>query len=201
MYDIGPAGETYMNNLFAKAAAWYTEYAFLRGLGGANFQPMGVLNATCTVLTPRNVTGHISDTDVANMAGSILPYCWVNSIWACSPTALKDLVKINGYIPNASGLTIEHGGCCGSLLSRPLFVTDKLPALGTKGDLIYFDPSLYVIGDRQQLLNDVSDQFLFSTFQTAFRIWVRCDGRPALDNTVTLADATTVASGFVALNT
>ena len=38
-----------------------------------------------------------------------------------------------------------------SLLGRPAFPSEKLPALGTKGDLMLLDPSLYVVGDRQQI--------------------------------------------------
>src|SRR5262249_42312350 len=38
-----------------------------------------------------------------------------------------------------------------ALLGRPAFPTEKLPAIGTKGDLMLIDPSFYVIGDRMQI--------------------------------------------------
>ncbi len=197
--DVGPAGEQALISLFAKAAAWMMEYAFLQGQGSALKMPTGIVNANATILVNRGTSGHIGVSDMSNMAAKMLPFGWRTAIWACHPSALADLTKITGFISNESPAGAEPG-CIGTLLTRPVFVTDKLPALGTKGDLVFFDPRLYVIGDRQQVVIDVSDQVLFQTYQTVYRIWLRMDGKPWLDSPVTLADGTQTASGYVALN-
>ncbi len=198
--DIGPEGEDYLTDLIGKAAAWYAEYAFFNGLGTGRSQPMGILNATCSALVTRKVGGHIAQDDLRGMASKLIPYSYANAIWATSPSALLDLVGVNAYIPNQNPGALDIGSCCGSLFGKPVFVTDKLPLLGTKGDLVFFDPTLYIIGDRQQAIVDVSDQTAFQTFQTVLRVWLRCDGRPALDGTITLADGASTASAFVVLN-
>jgi HK97 family phage major capsid protein len=83
--------------------------------------------------------------------------------------------------------TGEGAQHAGFLMNRPLFVTDKLPALGTKGDLMFFDPYLYVVADRQQVLIDTSiyDPNVFTKNQTMFRVWLRMGGRPMLANQIT----------------
>jgi HK97 family phage major capsid protein len=198
LWDITPDGEQKLIDLFGEAAAWYADNAFFNGLGAANEQPAGILNAPAVIHVPRASANQITYKDFATMAGSMFPSGFSKAIWCVSPSALVSLVQINGFIPNQDPYS-SLDGSCGSLLCRPVYVTEKLPALGTTGDFIFIDPSLYVIGDRQQVRIDVSPHPLFRTNQSVFRVWLRVDGRPMLSNSVTLADGTTESSGFVVL--
>jgi HK97 family phage major capsid protein len=198
LWDVGPGGEDYLLQMFGRAAAWYAEYAFLQGTGTVNQMPLGILKAPGTVSLTRQTSNQITQVDVAGMAAQLIPYSWNNAVWACSPSALAQLFKITGIQMNMDAL--GQPGLAGYLLSRPLYVTDKLPPLGTKGDLVLFDPSLYVVGVRQEVLVDVSPQVAFKTNQTDFRVWLRLDGKPQVNSGVTLADGSTVAGAYVALN-
>jgi HK97 family phage major capsid protein len=195
--DTGPEGEEYLVRLFGKAAAWYAEYAFLRGTGAAQLMPLGLLNAPAALAVNRATPNQITAGDIANMGAAMIPYGWQNAVWAVSPTCLAQLVKVSNFFLN-QGKPDEFN--CGYLLTRPVFITEKLPPLGTPGDLVFFDPSLYVIGSRQEVLVDVSAEALFRSNQTVFRVWLRLDGRPQLSAPVTLADGTTRASSIVVLN-
>jgi HK97 family phage major capsid protein len=86
------------------------------------------------------------------------------------------------------------------LLGRPAIMTEKLPALGTKGDLILVDPSLYIIGDRQQIEIAASEHVNFLANQMTWRVVERVDGQPWLDKPITLQDNATQVSPFVVLN-
>lgn len=192
-------GDQALLELFGRAAAWYAEYAFLRGLGADASMPLGILNSPALLTGSRATPSTIVAADIAGMAAKMLPFGWKSAIWACHPSCLAQIMKISTY-----QLSEYHGeqadGRCGTLIGRPLFVTDKLPALGTRGDLIFFDPRLYVIGDRQEVLVDASTLGpAFRTNQTDFRVWMRLDGLPLLSNAVTLADGTQTASPYVAL--
>ncbi len=79
-------------------------------------------------------------------------------------------------------------------------ITEKVPALGTKGDVMLIDPSLYVIGDRMMLEITASEHANFVKNQMTWRFVQRVDGRPWLDNVITLQDGTTTVSPFVVLN-
>lgn len=198
MMDLGEEGEAALLEWIARAAAWHKEYAFLRGLGAGNLQPQGIVTSPATTFVARAGSSAIAIADIAKMSGALIPYSWNHSIWACSPSCLPQIAKVTGYVPNMDPLSTEMG-CAGSLMTRPLFVTEKLPPLGTAGDILLFDPSLYVIGNRQEIFITSSPSPSFPTNMTWLKVWLRCDGKPLNSGTITLADATTVASPFVGL--
>lgn len=200
MDDIGDAGEMALTDLLGRAAAWYAEYAFFRGLGAGNSQPAGIINSPAALAVTRSGGGALALVDVAKMAEKMLPSSWGHSIWACSPSCLQKIGQIVGFVPNMDVSTLEEG-CAGSLFARPLFVTEKLPAVGTSGDIVFLDPTMYVIGARQDVAVEVSEHPLFTTQQTVIRVWLRLDGKPLLSGTTTLADASSTASAFVILTT
>jgi HK97 family phage major capsid protein len=199
MDDLTEEGVEQLLDLFGRAAAWHKEYAFLRGMGAGNSQPLGILNSDACLSVTRAGATAIAIADVSEMSSKLIPYSWNHSIWACSPSALKSIAKITGFVPNMDPLSTEMG-CAGSLMTRPLFVTEKLPALGTRGDLLLFDPSLYAIGNRQDVTIEVSYSPGFRTQQAYVKVWIRCDGKPLMDTYATLSDGTSTASAFVALN-
>lgn len=203
--DIGPEGEQKLITLFGRAAAWYEEYAYLQGKGAAQFMPLGMVNAPGAALVSRHAPNTIAQQDIATMAGDMIPFGWGNAIWCCSPTAIAQIAQLTGFIPNQQFMFHKDGGLrgisgfAGTLLTRPLFVTEKLPAMGTKGDLIFVDPALYAVGERSQVVIDSSPHPKFTTNQTVFRVWLRVDGRPLQPAVANLADGTSTASSIVVL--
>jgi HK97 family phage major capsid protein len=81
----------------------------------------------------------------------------------------------------------------------PIFFTEKLPTLGTAGDVMLVDWSKYVIGNRMEMQIDVSNQYKFQNNQLCWRVITRCDGRPWLNDSIQDANGWTV-SPFVYLN-
>lgn len=199
--DMTPASESRLINTFAAAAAWYADYAFLRGVGAGGSMPLGMLNAPCAYDVSRAGAGTISQADTANMTARMLPMSWGTAIWICSPTALAKVEQITGW--NANFSKNDDGlDCAGYLQDRPLFVSEKLPAVGTRGDLIFVDPTLYVIGDRMQVVVDISGQVpgYFQSNRSVYKVWLRMDGKPMLNGQVRLADGATLASSVVVLS-
>lgn len=191
--DIGAAGEQALIRLFGRAAAWYEEYAFINGKGTAKLQPLGLLNSNSAMPVNRQATGHIATKDISTMCSNLIPLCWNRSIWMVSPGTLADIVGLSTFFINDSGVESSNGHV-GTLMTRPVYVTEKLPNLGTPGDVVLFDPSMYVIGSRSDIMIDASTQNLFRTNQTVFRVWLRTDGLPLLDNFVTLQNGDSVSS-------
>jgi HK97 family phage major capsid protein len=64
-------------------------------------------------------------------------------------------------------------------------MSEHLPALGNAGDLCLLDPLLYLLGDRQQIILDVSQHVHFETDQTVFRASARLDGQPIYSDVLT----------------
>lgn len=193
--------EDYLIRLFGRAAAWYAEYAFLQGMGAGQRMPLGILKAPGSFLVNRAGANAIAIADIVGMTSALLPYSWSRAIWATSPTALAQIQQLTQYFINVDlgDMHKMRPKPCGLLSTMPLFITDKLPALGGKGDLVLFDPSLYIIAQRMQVVVDVSPDDKFATNQTVYRIWLRLDGMPINSSTITLQDTTTKVSPFVVL--
>jgi len=201
--DMSRDAEEAIIRMFGQAAAWFLEYAFLMGGGTALQMPVGINGCPAQTQVARATTKTVTAADIAGMTAALLPYSWQRAIWACHPLVLTPIQQLSQYFIN-----IELGGMhklqpkpAGAIATRPLYVTDKLPPPGTgvNGDIILFDPSLYVWGMRQDVVVDVSPHPGFKSNQTDFRIWLRADGKPYLSQPIVLQDQTTTVSPFVVL--
>jgi HK97 family phage major capsid protein len=193
--------EKFLMTLFAKAIAWYEEYAFLQGSGTG--KPQGMLAAPATIPVTRAGSNQIQFADVATMWSKLLPVSWNSAVWAFSPSAIPQLLQLKDGNNRAIFISIDQGITktpTWSLLGRPAIPTEKLPALGTKGDLMLVDPQFYVIGDRMQIEIAASEHVNFLKNQMTWRVVERVDGQPWMDKPVTLQDGSTQVSPFVALN-
>jgi HK97 family phage major capsid protein len=198
--------EKFLFTLFGQAIAWYEEYAFLQGNGVG--KPVGLLNAGATITSgpnsgSRTTANQIQFGDVAYLWSKLLPASWQKAVWAFSPTTIPQLLQLKDGANRAIFISIDQGvtkSPVWSLLGRPAIVTEKLPALGTSGDLILIDPSLYVVGDRMQVEVAASEHVNFLKNQMTWRVVERVDGQPWLEKPITLQDASTQVSPFVALH-
>ena len=194
--------EKFLFTLFGRAIAWFEEYAFMQGNGVG--KPLGCLNANAVIKVTRNTASAIKFVDVAKMFSALLPSSQTQAIWATSPTCVQQLIQLADAGNRALFMTTEAGGVHvgprWTLLGLPVFITEKLPPLGTLGDLMLIDPSLYVIGDRQQIEIAASEHVNFLKNQMTWRVVERIDGRPWMDKAVTLQDGTSTVSPFVGLH-
>jgi HK97 family phage major capsid protein len=179
-------------------------YSLLQGNGVG--KPQGMISAPATIAVTRaggQGTQTLAFADVATMWSKLLPASWGNAIWAFSPSVVPQLLQLKDGANRAIFISIDQGATktpVWSLLGRPAYPTEKLPALGGKGDLSLLDPSLYVIGDRMQLEVAASEHVNFLRNQMTWRVVERVDGQPWLDKPITLQDASTQVSPFVVLN-
>jgi HK97 family phage major capsid protein len=197
--------DAWLRRLFGKSVAWFEDYAFMRGTGVG--QPLGVLNSGAAIKVNRNASSHVKYVDTSGMLTKLLPYSYLHASWLFTVSSTSELVQLidssgkTAWVPNYPNQRDgEKNRSIGLLFNRPMYVTEKLPALGTLGDVVLFDPSLYVIGDRQAMEIAVSPHPQFKTNQSVWRIVERVDGRPWFDQTITLADQATVVSSIVQLN-
>jgi HK97 family phage major capsid protein len=193
--------ERFLMTLFGKAIAWFEEYAFLQGNGVG--KPQGILTAPASLTVNRQTGGLVQFQDVATMYSKMLPSSVNNCIWVHSPSVIPQLLQLKDGANRSIFISIDQGAAKRpnwALLGLPTFVTEKVPALGTKGDLMLLDPSLYVIGDRMQIEIASSEHVNFLKNQMTWRVVERVDGQPWLEKPITLQDASTQVSPFVILN-
>ena len=88
----------------------------------------------------------------------------------------------------------------GTLLGMPVIFTEKLPTLGTTGDVLLCDFSQYLVGVSQEVRLDVSKDYKFQNDQTAFRVVARVDGQQWLSAPIVAMDGALQVSPFVELD-
>src|SRR5947209_4994988 len=163
-----------------------------------------MLTCSALIAVTRASAGKISYADVASILSRLLPSSLQRAIWVVHPYGLSDLIQLrdsSGRVVWVNALGGATEKVPGYLFGRPVFVSEKVPAYGTAGDLSLLDPGLYVIGDRMSLEVAASEHVNFLKNQMTWRIVERVDGRPWIEKAITLADASSTVSPFVTINT
>jgi HK97 family phage major capsid protein len=198
--------EKFLMTLFAQAIAWFEEFAFLQGNGAG--KPQGMLTTSACINSgpnagARTTANQVQFADVAWMWSKLLPHSWGNAVWLFSPSVVPQLLQLKDGANRAIFISVDQGAVktpTWSLLGRPAFPTEKLPALGASGDVMLLDPAFYVIGDRMSIQIAGSEHVNFLRNQMTWRVVERVDGQPWLDKAITLQDAVTTVSPFIALH-
>jgi len=132
------------------------------------------------------------------MLSDFLPDSWQTGAWFANPELVKPLV---GLVSNPLALVdnLRTGTTPVRMMNMPIFFTGALPALNVAGDILLVDPQYYVVGDRAGLQISFSEHYRFLNDQGAWRVTKRVDGQPLVQTEITLENASTVVSPFVAL--
>lgn len=211
--DNGIGLDALLTQLFGAAMTWYKEYAYLQGKGAGSSMPLGILNAPATILQNRSTPGTFKLADAAAMLSHLQVRSWDDAVWIMHQSVIPQLIQM---VDNASSNRLVWMSPMGSpgpsnqgpvamklpnafLNGLPVFFTEKLPALGTRGDVMLVDWSRYVVGMRLDFQVDASPHLLFRSNQIAWRVIARLDGRPWLNSSITDAAGWTL-SPFVVLN-
>lgn len=197
-----PNGEQQLLDICGKGLSWYRDKAFLKGSGAG--EPLGILNAPCTLVQAKE-SGQSADTiQYANLVGMLAklhPASFKNAVFVCHQSTIPQLLQLNmpvGTGGSAIPVMRESNGAF-SILTKPVVFTEKTEVLGDQGDIILCDFSKYVIGLRSEMRIDLSQHVYFTSDEMAARLIERHDGMPLWDEPLTLEDGSTQVSPFVTL--
>lgn len=181
----------------AGGLTWMEDYAFLNGTGAG--QPLGVVNAGATISHPRQATNAIGFADLAGMVEKFLPSG--RGMWVYTQSALSELIQMNGPTGSPSYIwqPSARDGVPDTLFGMPAVRSEKVPLLGTAGDIGLYDWRYYLVGDRQATTVESTQYDYWSSDQTSWRAVHRVDGQPWLSAPLTYQDGTTQVSPFVIL--
>lgn len=181
----------FIDQMFPEALAYFEDIAFLNGSGVG--EPLGALNGAAAISVPRATASEINFADVVNMFARMLPQSMPRSVWIASINAFPQLAQMVIGDPTTAlaspAVWLNNGQVIGAppmtILGRPVIFSEKVPALGSAGDLSLVDFGFYLIGDRQAMQARQSDDFKFDVDEVAFRVIERVDGRPWLQSAIT----------------
>jgi HK97 family phage major capsid protein len=184
-----------LENIWRASLRWYVEDLLWVGTGAG--QCLGALTGGGALSVPAEV-GQKKTTilaeNVVNQWARLRPGSHSRAIWVCNASCFSQLAALSiavgtGGVPVSLLSTNQGAGIAGapatSMLGRPLYISEHLPTLGNAGDLVLLDPTLYLLGDRQQIVLDASPHVRFESDQTVFRASARLDGQPIYSDVLT----------------
>lgn len=191
-----------IETLWPQALAFEEDNKFQSGSGTG--EPLGFRGAAnpAAVTVTRANANKIQYVDVIGMYARMLPSSLSNAVWMCAPDALPQLLQLSLTVGTGGNSVFVVNAAAGmpmSIFGRPLIITEKGSALGSRGDLAFVDLSYYLVGDRQVMTADSSTDYNFGTDKTTFRIIQRVDGRPWIKSAITPKNGGNSLSPFVEL--
>jgi HK97 family phage major capsid protein len=200
-YVTGKAGEK---------LAFKINDAIVNGTGVG--QPLGIMNAPCKVAVAKETsqtatTFHINN--AIKMMARMPARSFSRSVWLMNQDVLPAIVGGGFPILTAASAAagagvaylppgaLANGGAYGSLLGRPIIVTEACATVGTEGDVILADLTNYLAVVKGALRSDVSIHLWFDQNITAFRFVLRMNGQPWLSAAITRKSGSNTLSHFV----
>lgn len=174
--------EALLTRMFGEALAWYEDEAFIEGSGVG--EPLGFMNSGAYGTTSTRATStSVILTDLARIWSDLLPQSYGRAVWLANPEVILPLAQLAST--TLTWLKLDQGvakSMPATIFGRPIYFSEKMPALGSAGDICLVDLSYYLIGDRQRLTIASSPHVRFLTDETAWRFIQRVDGQPWMDS-------------------
>lgn len=201
LQDSATPMDVWFRTFFPMAMGFFADVAFLTGSGVD--EPEGLLNGPGAVTVDPQATGVITLIDVLTMLTRLWPPSLKHARWACSPDAFGQILRmglvVTPYSAGAAGTAVpvsppsmlggmqaielpaglQLDGFNFRMLGIPGRVSEKMPypGSGTNGSLTLYDPTGYLIGDRQAMQVATSAEYNFGNDEVSYRITQRMDGR------------------------
>ena len=212
------AADQIVQNVFGMAMAWRKDWEFINGDGVG--KPLGILKSAALLTIANRANGNkIAWEDIAGMLALFHQSRIKNAMFIANQTTYTELLVMKNaagnyvFNPNSSvtqatplsliDRTTSTGlkyAAQGTLAGFPIRFTEKLPTLGTSGDIMLIDPTQYGVATRMGLEIGVSEHFAFDTDQIAYRFKIRNEGQPLWSGPYISADsANTKFSPFIKL--
>ncbi len=188
--------ENQLGQAMIKALGWSMDYYFLQGNGSG--QPLGLINDPA-LITVAAEAGQVADTvcyeNLVKCFARLAPQCINNSVWLANPTTIPGLLQLTVNVGTAGSYVPVMTESDGSfkVLTRPVIFTEKLPALGSKGDIVLADLSQYAIGLRKEVSLDKSNVPGWLEDSADYRTIVRVDGQGTWDGPITPRNGDTLS--------
>lgn len=198
-----------LNVLFGSAITFEEDDDYLQGTGVA--RPLGAFNAgnPCLItqaIEPAQPINSILWQNITNMWSRLHPNSMKKAVWVANNETFPQLASMAMAV-GAGGVPVwmpadgVAGSPFGSLMGRPLFLTEKMQALSTAGDIGVGDFSQYLVGEKAggALKTATSMHYHFNYDEQTFRWVLRYDGQPWWLSDLTPKRGTNTLSPFVIL--
>jgi HK97 family phage major capsid protein len=169
-----PAMNSYVPAKAGEVFAFRLNDAIVNGTGAG--QPLGIMNAPCTVQVSKEssqTSGTVHADNVVKMMARMPAASFRRAVWLINQDVVPFVMKLGFAVTTASGTAAGAGALWmapqglanqseyGSILGRPILVTEACATVGTTGDIILADLSKYLSVVTGALRTDVSIHLWF----------------------------------------
>jgi HK97 family phage major capsid protein len=195
--------QSYLPGLMARSIRWKTNEALLFGSGAG--QPQGAFSGSAAVVVAKESGQAASTVQLANitkMIARLPPGSFPKSLWLITPDALPALFGLTLgnypiYLPVSAG---AQGSPYGTLMGRPITVSQHAAAFSSQGDIALVDMSYYrTLTKAGGVQMATSMHLYFDADATAFRATFRVDGQPKISAAIAQAKGSNTLSPFIQL--
>lgn len=204
LQDASALGSIF-SQAFSEEMNFMIEDSLIRGTGAG--QPLGLLNASCTVSVAKE-TGQAAATIVYENLVKMYARLWsrsrANAVWFINQDVEPQLNLLlhqgaTGVIP-AAFITLGPDGVL-RIMGKPVIPVEYCSTLGTVGDIILADMTQYVAIDKGGIQSDQSIHVRFTTNENTFRFIYRYDAQPTWSSALTPYKGSNTLSPFITLAT
>lgn len=196
----------YFQGAAARSIRWKSDEAICYGNGAG--QPLGAFNSPAVITVAKDagqLTGTLSTTNLANMISRLPAGSYGNAVWMLNNDVLPALFTLTLgnypiYLPAGSPVGGLQGSPYGTLLGRPIAVTQHAKSFSSQGDVMLADWRQYQsITKAGGIQTATSMHLYFDADATAFRSTFRVDGAPKLAAPISPANGSATMSPFIQL--
>lgn len=167
--------------------------------GDGNGKPLGYMNSPAKVSVTRDTASNVKAADVTGMVARLRPNAFGKAFWVCHTSVLPQIWTMTlgqqpVYAPN---YTVSPFG---TLLGRPIFVSEYSQVLGTSGDIQLINPDGYGFAVKSDGISTASTiAFAFDQGLNSYRATMRVGGVPLLSAAIGRKNGSATLSDFVVL--
>lgn len=190
--------------MIGEACAWTINNAFLNGDGAG--KPIGVLDAACPcTIEVAKETSQAADSivypNLVKMYSRMIPAARNNAEWFITNDAVPQLLSLTIPIGTAGDHipALRESDGKFTLLGRPVNFSEKMAALGDRGDILFADWGYYASVIVGGITVAGSEHAMFQNDCYAIRATAYIDGAPLLESAITPFKGSLSTSAFVTL--
>jgi HK97 family phage major capsid protein len=206
LLDDANALTSYLPEKVALSIRWKANESILFGAG--NGIPVGCMNGGAIVTVVKE-SGQATQTlvaqNLAKMIARLPPGSFTNAVWIVNNDVLPALFTLTLgnypiYLPVGQAVGGIQTSPYGTLLGRPVFVSQHANTFSAQGDVLLVDLSYYqTITKAGGMQTATSMHLYFDADLTAFRTTFRMDGQSKITSPITPAKGSNTLSPYIQL--
>lgn len=163
-------------------------------------KPQGIMNSPAKVNVTRTTASKVKAEDVTGMVSRLRPGGFSKAFWLVHSSVLPQLwtmVLSNQPVYAQNFKDSPYG----TLLGRPIYVSEYCQTLGTSGDCILVNPDGYAFAQNAAGISQAATiGFAFDQGLQSFRATMRVGGTPLLSAAIARKNGSETLSDFVAIS-